>query len=215
MINEDNPKAFENWRLKELSVVKYVISRSRARFVLLKPIVETLRAQSFLHGFERGRVIFVARNPVDAINSMVRFFGAKQVKAVKNWVETDFRKQPQTPDYLREFISSHCNEDLTKEDAAGLYWLLYNDAYRFLHLRGEKRVLLVFYEDLVQKPEKTTQEIATFLGLNWSPFMLEDVYSGSIGKNKKPSLTPSIDQECQEVWNFLKDASECFVPVNE
>lgn len=215
LINEDNPKAFDNWRLKDLNVVRDVVASSRARYVVLKPIVETLRAQSFLQEFESSRLIFVTRNPYDAINSQVRFFGDKQVKAVKNWVKTDFRKQPQTPAYLREFIASQCHEDLTKEDAAGLYWILYNDGYRFLHLQDEDRVLLVSYENLVQNPAKTTQEIATFLDLEWTRSMAEDVYSGSVGKNKKPDLSPSIDRECQKVWDFIKGSHDHIFLMNE
>lgn len=84
LINEDNPKAFDNWRLKDLNVVKDIIASSRARYVVLKPIVETLRAQSFLQ-------VFVTQNPYDVINSMIRFFEDKHIKAVKSWVEIDFR----------------------------------------------------------------------------------------------------------------------------
>ncbi|MDZ7759345.1 MAG: hypothetical protein U5L00_03700 [Desulfovermiculus sp.] len=74
LINEDNSKAFDNWRLKDLSVVRDVVANSKACYVVLKPIVETLRAQSFLQELKSSRLIFVARNPYAAIKSQVRFF---------------------------------------------------------------------------------------------------------------------------------------------
>ncbi|MDZ7759344.1 MAG: sulfotransferase domain-containing protein [Desulfovermiculus sp.] len=148
------------------------------------------------------------------LNPRFVFFGDKQIKAIKSWVQTDFCKHPQAPGSLREFISFHCHKDLTTEDAAGLYWLLYNDAYRFLNLQDEgRRVLLVCYDNLVQNPAKTTQEIATFLDLEWTRSMAEDVYSGSVGKNKKPDLSPSIDRECQKVWEFIKGSHDHIFPL--
>lgn len=136
LINEDNPKAFDNWRLKSLAAVKGAVDASRATLVLFKPIVETLRANELLAEFQSAFVVFVVRNPFDAINSMVRFFGESQVRAVKSWVETGFARQPQAPSELREFIVNQCHADLSVEDAAGLYWLLYNSSYFFLDLQS-------------------------------------------------------------------------------
>jgi len=203
LINEDNPKAFENWRLRGVAVVEQAVCSSGADLVLFKPIVETLRAQEFLAEFPSAVVIFVVRNPHDAINSMVRFFGEGQVRAVKSWVETDFSRQPQAPAELREFIASHCHADLSVEDAAGLYWLLYNSSYLFLDLPSSPRVAKIRYENLVQEPDETMQEICDFLGMKWFPSMTDEVYAGSVGKNRKPDLSPAIERRCSEVWERL------------
>lgn len=203
LINEDNPKAFENWRLKGLDVVEQAVDSSGARLVLFKPIVETLRAHEFLAEFRSAVVVFVVRNPYDAINSMARFFGESQVRAVKSWVETDFDRQPHAPAELREIIASHCHADLSVEDAAGLYWLLYNSAYFFLDLQSNSRVTMIRYENLVQKPKETMQQICDFLGLKWSPSMTDEVYAGSVGKNRKPDLSPAIEKQCIDAWDRL------------
>ena len=203
LVNEDNPKAFENWRLRSLDVVERTVHASNAGLVLFKPIVETLRAQEFLAEFPSAVVIFVVRKPHDAINSMVRFFGEAQVRAVKSWVETDFARQPQAPAELREFIACHCHADLSVEDAAGLYWLLYNSSYLFLELQSNSRVTKVQYENLVQKPDDTMREVCEFLGMKWFPSMTDEVYAGSVGKNRKPALSPAIESRCSEVWERL------------
>ncbi|GGC72874.1 sulfotransferase family protein [Marinobacter halophilus] len=203
LINEDNPTAFENWRLKSLDVVASAVDASKASLVLFKPIVETLRANEFLAEFQSATVVYVVRNPDDAINSMARFFGEAQVRAVKSWVETDFDRQPLAPPEIREFIASHCHADLSVADAAGLYWLLYNSAYLFLGLQSNARVTMIRYEDLVQKPEETMREICDFLGIKWSPSMTDEVYAGSVGKNRKPDLSPAIETECLDVWGRL------------
>lgn len=203
LINEDNPKAFDNWRLKSLDTVKGAVNASNATLVLFKPIVETLRANEFLSEFQSAVVVFVVRNPFDAINSMARFFGESHVRAVMSWVETDFARQPKAPAEIREFIASHCHADLSVVDAAGLYWLLYNSAYFFLDLESNSRVTMIRYENLVQKPEETMQEICDFLGMKWSPSMTDEVYAGSVGKNRKPNLSPAIETRCSEVWERL------------
>lgn len=203
LINEDNPKAFDNWRLKSLDAVKGAVDASNASLVLFKPIVETLRAKEFLVEFQSASVVFVLRNPHDAINSMVRFFGESQIRAVKSWVETDFARQPQAPAELREFIASHCHADLSVEDAAGLYWLLYNSSYLFLELQSNSRVTKVQYENLVQKPDDTMREVCEFLGMKWFPSMTDEVYAGSVGKNRKPALSPAIESRCSELWERL------------
>ncbi|MBL3556707.1 MULTISPECIES: sulfotransferase family protein [Marinobacter] len=203
LINEDNPKAFDNWRLKNFDAVQSAVNSSRASQVLFKPIVETLRAREFLTEFPSGVVIFVIRNPDDAINSMVRFFGEAQVRAVRSWVETGFARQPQAPTEIREFIASHCHADLSLEDAAGLYWLLYNSSYTFLDLQSNPRVTKIRYENLVQKPDETMQEICNLLGMKWFPSMTDEVYAGSVGKNRKPDMSPAIEKRCREVWAQL------------
>lgn len=205
LINEDNPKAFSNWRLKGLDVVEQAVGSSGARLVFFKPIVETLRAQEFLTEFPSAVVIFVVRNPYDAINSMVRFFGEGQVRAVKSWVDTDFARQPLAPAELREFIANHCHADLSVEDAAGLYWLLYNSSYFFLGLQSNPRATMIRYENLVQKPDETMQEICDFLGMKWAHYMTDEVCAGSVGKNRKPDLSPPIEKRCSEVWEALTE----------
>jgi hypothetical protein len=203
LVNEDNPKAFDNWRLKSLDVVERTVHASNAGLVLFKPIVETLRANEFLAEFQSAAVVFVVRNPNDAINSMVRFFGEAQIRAVKSWVETDFARQPQAPAELREFIANHYHPDLSVEDAAGLYWLLYNSSYLFLDLQSSSRVTKIRYENLVQQPDETMQEICDFLGMKWFPSMTDEVYAGSVGKNRKPDLSPAIEERCRGVWERL------------
>ena len=213
LLNEDNPKAFDNWRLKGLDVVGRAVDSSGARLVMFKPIVETLRANEFLARFPSGFVVFVVRNPYDAINSMARFFGESHVRAVKNWVETDFRRQPQAPAELRAFIAEHCRANLSVEDASGLYWLLYNSAYFFLDLKSDSRVRLVRYEHLIQEPEQALQEVCGFLDLKWSTSMTKDVYEGSVGKNRKPDLSPEIEKQCLDIWHRLTGESlESSVP---
>lgn len=203
LVNEDNPKAFDNWRLKPLDSVTQTVDNSWAKLVLFKPIVETLRAQELLDHFSYSSVVFVTRNPYDAINSMVRLFGEGHVKAVSHWVASDFAHHKQAPDELRQFIRTHGQGRLSTEDASGLYWLLYNSAYHFLNLDSDRRATLVRYEHLVQEPDRTMKQVCAFLDLKWCPSLTDEVYSGSLRKNPKPDLSPEIERACLAQWERL------------
>lgn len=204
MINEDNPKAFENWRLRDLDSVEQVIRASRAPVIAFKPIVETLHAGRFIDRFPGSKAIFLVRHPYDAINSMARFFGERHVDTVKAWVATDFAEQSTAPEGLRAFIRSKCTSNLSIPDAAALYWLLYNDSYRFLRLHHNPAVLLVGYEQLVQNPEATTRALASFVGLKWSEGMMANIYDRSVRKHHKPALDTEIEARCLQTWAYLQ-----------
>lgn len=203
LINEDNPKAFENWRFKDLETVCHAVDSSSAKLVLFKPIVETLRGQEFLGNFSDSSILFVTRNPFDAVNSMVRFFGDGHVKAVKSWVVNDFAQNPLVPTELKQFITDHVHEELSREDASGLYWLMYNTAFHFLGLHTDSRAMLLTYEDMVQNPEATMKQVCQFLHLKWSSSMVSEVYGGSLGKNPSPNLSPEIEKACLDQWERL------------
>ena len=92
---------------------------------------------------------------------------------------------------------------LSLEDASGLYWLLYNSAFHFLSLDSERRAMLVRYEHVVQNPNQTMEHVCRFLGMKWRASMTDEVYSGSLGKDLRPVLTPEIESACLAQWERL------------
>lgn len=208
LVNEDNPLAFDNWRLKDLGMVNQSIKQSGYRYVLLKPIVETLRAKELLDTFENSLCIFQTRHPFDAINSMIRFFGEGHVRAVKNWVDTDFEMFPQLPKNERDYVREYCTADLSLADASALYWIVYNNAYFYLGLNSDNRVKLVSYENLVQQADETIASACAFLGIEPRNRMTREIYSSSIGRNNPPSINVDLEQRCEEIWNKLQDQSQ-------
>jgi hypothetical protein len=201
--NEYNDDAFLNWRLRPLDHIESLVNKSRANIVVFKPIVETLRCKELMERFPYAKVLFAVRDYSDAINSMVRFFGDKHVRAVNGWVESDFKEHSAAPEHTKAFIRTHSKGTLSLEDASALYWLLYNDAYASLGLDNEQRVKLVSYEELVNNPREVTKDLAEFLEVPWSSKMTEGVFNKSVGKSPSPNISPEIERECQKVWTYL------------
>jgi len=208
VVNEDNPKAFENWRLKDRPTLSSLINESKASIVVFKPIVETLKVPRLLYEFDDSQAIFVVRHPHDTINSMVRFFDNNLVAAVESWVSSGFSTQPGVPGELKEFISDKVFSGITVEDAAGLYWILYNSSYHFRDIDKKTNVLPILYEDLVRQPFNETQRLAKFVGVKWSEAMTHKIYSKSVGKNSKPNLDADIEARCLEIWRRLQAETE-------
>ncbi|HCW91031.1 MAG TPA: hypothetical protein DHU56_13415 [Marinobacter sp.] len=201
--NEFHDDAFVNWRLKPLDHIAGLIHKSRAKVVAFKPIVETLRCRELVERFPDAKVLFAVRDYRDAVNSMVRFFGDRHIRAVKGWVKSDFKEHPAASERIRAFLRAHSEGTLSLEDASALYWLLYNDAYASLGLDNDQRVKLVSYEELVNNPREVTKGLAEFLDIPWSSRMTEGIFSKSVGKSPSPNISPEIEKECQKVWAYL------------
>lgn len=201
--NEFNDDAFVNWRLKSLDHIEILVNKSRAKVVAFKPIVETLRCKELMERFPDSKVLFAVRDYRDAVNSMVRFFGDKHIRAVNGWVESDFKEHPAAPEHIKAFLRTHSKGTLSFENASALYWLLYNDAYASLGLDNEPRVKLVSYEELVNNPREVTKGLAEFLEIPWSSRMTDGIFSKSVGKSPSPNISPEIEKECKKVWAYL------------
>jgi hypothetical protein len=201
--NEYHDAAFENWRLRPLDEIGGLIEKSSAQFVVFKPIVETLRSKELLDYFPDGKLLFAVRDYRDAVNSMVRFFGRGHIKAVQAWVRSDFERHSQAPEYMKDFIRTHCDENVSLQDACALYWLLYNAAYQYLDLENDPRARLISYERLVRNSNEETRDLASFLGISWSSGMTQGIYDKSIGKSSPPNISPAIEAECNRVWEYL------------
>jgi hypothetical protein len=62
---------------------------------------------------------------------------------------------------------------------------------------------MVRYENLVQKPEEALREVCDFLNIKWYHSMTDEGYTGSVGKNRKPELSPVTEKQCIDVWARL------------
>lgn len=208
LINEDNPAGFENWRLKDLETLKALVQGSFAKVVLFKPIVETYRIRELLGAFPDSRSIFITRGYSDTVNSIVSFFGEGTRRAVRKWIETDFSvvRTWSVPESVIRASEEVYHDKLTLEDAAGIYWFVYNSSYHALGLDQDPRVGLFRYEDLINRPENTLKAACGHLGLPFHPGMPSGIFPSSVGKRAAPELADEIKARCEEVQHqLLKD----------
>jgi len=208
LYNEDNPAAFERWRLKELSVIDRLIAESHARVILFKPILDTYRARTLMAKYLDARFIFTFRHFDDVINSSLKRFGRmNRINHINSWIQDDFSefKLEPPPNVSRTAIQELWRPGLSPEDGAALYWLFYNRLYYDLDLDKSERVMLMRYESVVSDPVRHFKALSEFLGLPYEPVLAEGVFSSSIRRESAPEIDLAIRKACEALWLRLSD----------
>ena len=203
LYNENNPAAFQNFRLRDLSVIEDLVQRSFARVALFKPILNTTETLALLDRFPDARVIFTFRHYSDVINSSIKKFGVmNRIGHVKAWIEEDFGEFTAypPPEETKIYIRSNWTAGMSPESGAALYWLFYNRLYFDQQLDQNERVLLVGYESLVSKPEREFRRICQFLDIEFDPRFIEGVFASSVKHAMPANIAPVIQKECDELW---------------
>lgn len=203
LYNEDNPAAFERWRLRDLSIVEELIARSQAQLVLFKPILDTYQTQVLLSRFPNAKFIFVFRHYDDVINSSLKRFGHQnRIRHVNNWINDDFgefRKVP-PPEKTKALIRSLWKPSLNQEAGGALYWLFQNRLFYDLELDQNERVKLVRYESVVSNPDEEFKSLCRFLNLEFEPQITDGIFLSSIKRSAPPEFDPEIRAACEGLW---------------
>ena len=219
LFNEDDPAAFEHWRLKDLDEIAGLVGNSRAPVTLFKPILDTYRAQELLARFPDARLIFAYRHFDDVVNSARRRFYRKDGSfdpsrlypprdprdPTIRWMETDFAEFETAPPPVetREYLRSLWHADLNLESNIALRWLFINRLYFDLSLDGEPRVMLICYEEVVAAADREFRRICDFLGLDFETRVSAGVFSSSIGRNQTPHIDPAVRAACEQMLDRL------------
>ena len=206
LFNEDNPAAFEKWRLRDLEVIAGLMRDSSAEIVVFKPILNTHQTRDLLAKFPESRVIFTFRQYDDVINSSLKRFGVdNRLNHIRSWMSNDFGefKSADPPQETKQLIRSLWRPELNAQSGAALYWLFYNRLYYDLHLDQENRALLTRYETIVADPERHFKTICAFLGISYEPNLAEGVFASSIRRDPSPDIDPQVNAACEDLWQRL------------
>jgi hypothetical protein len=205
LYNETNPAAFEKYRLRDLSVIESLVDRSYAQVTLFKPILDTCQTAVLLARFPAAKIIFAFRHYDDVINSSAKAFGTNsRFHHVQAWIDDDFSEfAVPPPETTKNFVRSRWRLSLSPASGAALYWLFYNRLYFDLNLDQDERVRLVCYESVVKNPAEQFEGLCQFMGLQFTPQIIEGVFSSSIGHSSPPEIDPQIRDDCEELRQQL------------
>jgi hypothetical protein len=205
LFNETDPAAFEQYRLRDLSVIESLINRSYAQVTLFKPILDTCQTQVLMSRFPTAKIIFAFRHYDDVINSSAKAFGThSRLSHIQAWLNDDFSEfAVPPPETTKNFVRSNWKPSFSPESATALYWLFYNRLYFDLNLHQDERVKLVCYESVVKHPAEEFEALCQFLGLQFTPQITEGVFSSSIGHRAPPEIDPDLRRACEELRQQL------------
>ena len=96
-----------------------------------------------------------------------------------------------------EGLSSRFRNNLTAHEGAALFWHLRTQYYYGLELNRNPQVLLVRYEDLVQRPAESFRRVYEHFELPFDERHLRSVSRESVGKERFPSIDPKVAGWCE------------------
>jgi len=212
LYNEYHRAAFDDrLRLRSFGVIDRLIERCRASQVLFKPLCDNQRADRLLEAFPAAKAIWIYRDYRDAVNSMIRLWGDDMLELVQRVASGESCGTIDPADHLfsqtgwigarlsegvLEGVTSRCRPDLTRHEGAALFWYLRTQYYYGLQLHRNPQVMLVRYEDLVQRPTECFRRVYDHLELPFDEAHLRSVSPESVGKERFPAIDPKIASWC-------------------
>jgi hypothetical protein len=217
--NENDRRAFERFRLREDDVVRGLVTSSRHRFVLFKPLCDSHRALDLLElcGPGGGRVIWTYRRVDDRVrSSLAKFGGSNQAalaeiaagRGLGTWQAGGLT--PADLDLLRSL-------DVPALDAASgsaLFWYLRNKLFFELSLDRHENVALASYDEFLKNPERTMRAVCTRLGLDFRAEFIAGIEPGRSPDRPPLDLHPEVRRLCDELSERLDGALAAMYPAS-
>ena len=225
---EGNKEAMtDNWRLREPSIIRDLITNSRRQVHLFKPINDSQWGDRFLSEFDNARVVWIYRDVFDTANSAVAKWGNSQRQMIE-WIAEGLARhsdrqealeaigaRPNTAIYA-ERLDDEAVRNLVEWSGAGLsdhagaavLWWLRNRLYFSLAFDTNSRVLLLRYADFVADPQKEIRRLCQFIGVRYSRRLAGSVHAGSVRKSPPPQLPGPILAACSDLAARLDAATQ-------
>lgn len=197
-------------RLNSLESVKREISRIRAPFIVIKPLVESQNTPELLGYFENSTALWMFRGYKDVASSNINHFGVdngiNDLRPIADNEPNNWRSE-NVSDHVRETIIKYFSEDMNPYDAAVLFWYARNSIYFDLELHNNPRVMICYYEDLVVDPEKYVRKIYQEVGQPYPQINITtEVHSNSRRKGRDIKVSPAIEGLAEELQAKLEAA---------
>lgn len=203
---ETDPRAFADFFLRSDATITALIDASPYQMMIFKPLMDSHRVAELLAINPRGKAIWAYRNYADRINSAVRRFGRHPLDVFSQFVTSGsvaWQLEGLSTDN-QKLLHDLDVANLSESDGAALMWYIRNALFFSQQLEQNEQVMLWSYDRFVADPGRDIEALASFLGTAYDPFMISNVHSRSIGKNRPPALDPRIDELCTSMFARLE-----------
>ncbi len=203
--HERDERAFNNYEMRELPVIKALYQNSKGKKFVIKTLCELQKLNDLMAAFPDSKVIWVLRHYDDSINSMLVSFRnqANQAKQVANdRLGSQWRGQGMS-DKTHQLVRELVHDDISDATGAAIFWYYRNILFFEQGLDKNKNVMLISYENLVQKPQQQFQKIFDFLGLKYTPRISRNVHARSIRLREPKIIDSKVRSLCETLHNQL------------
>jgi hypothetical protein len=210
--NENDASAFDRFRLRPLLQVRELVSRSRQRFLVLKPLIDSHRVDELLDDLNTpspGRALWTYRRVDGRVRSALSKFGDQNllvVRAIAEGRDGDLWQAQRLSAGSRSLIAGLDVDRLTGETAAAVIWYLRNSLYFELGLDARKDCLLVSYDRMLDDAEVEVRRICTFLDTEFQPAMIAGIARRGASAPEELAIDPAVRQLCNELERRLDEA---------
>ncbi len=206
--HERDPRAFDNYQMRELSVIESLEQHSPMPLFVIKALFELQDLPHLMAHFTPAKTVWIVRDYYDTVNSTLRSFRRNLVARINRAV------QPETEEWLgagmseatRERLQPLVHPDMREEDAAAIQWYFRNMLFFEKGFDRNPDVLAISYENLVTTPKTEIGRLCHFIDISNAPRLSQDIFSSSVGKREKPALTPEVEALCGELKQHFQQA---------
>jgi hypothetical protein len=206
--NENDREAFVRFRLKNPTVIRGIVERSKHAFVLFKPLCDSHRITALLDTLDTpssGRAIWAYRGYAGRVRSSVAKFGDSNRRALRRIADGTGSHLWQAGGLSAanlEMIRRFDYDRMTPESAAALFWFVRNSLYFDLALDRRPDVALASYEAMIEQPDVAMRALCSFLGLPYREQLIEGIEPrrrGPLGIE----IDPDVRERCEELQGAL------------
>jgi hypothetical protein len=174
--NEDNPKAFTQFRLTSPENTLELIRNCKKEYIVFKSISDSRVVDALLE-IPNAKILWVLRDLESVVKSNVYEFGVEILEKSQKRLSRLVGKE----DMAEEWNSDFCNSNRFSEmqnmlfgymkmitlpaDALALEWINVNLKYFIFNLQDNTNVKVVSYSNFKNNPEKEFSDISNFLGI--------------------------------------------------
>ena len=191
VFHERDPRAFQDYVMRPLSVIRALHRRSRAELFVVKALLESHRTGELLAAFEGARGLWLVRDHRDMVNShLVSWPGYREDldRILDDPASAGFRGLGMTPE-TRRVLAEHYDPADSVASHVALFWWLRNRLLFDQALERDPRMLVLSYEALVSEPAETVAALCAHAGLAYSPRLHAMIHARSIKKRAAPEIS--------------------------
>lgn len=202
VFHEADQRSHDKFNLRSNDVLEVLVERSFAPCVVIKSILDSDRTLVLKGAFPDARFIWPIRQYHDVINShMARWPEKREAidEIATGQSEKTWRGRNIAPETL-DIVQRHYHPGLSNEDCKALMYFIRHDYIFRNGLDHADYVRFVCYENLVEDPETSFRAMCEFAGVEYEARMTSHIHRKSVSKSRKPTISPAIDELCNQVW---------------
>jgi hypothetical protein len=210
--NENDRAAFARFRLRPLEDIRRIVRSSRQKFLVLKPLIDSDRADQLLDELgtpSHPKALWTYRAMEGRSRSALSKFGEHNLLVVKAILDDRAEgvwQGRRIPTGVLTVIKQLDAARVNAETAAAVVWLIRNSLYFDLGLDRRDDCLLVSYERLVEQPDLELRRICGFLGARFADEMTAGIAHRAAHERSALDIEPVVREACDELERRLEKA---------